>query len=199
MAVLDVVVWPAKVLETRANEVTKFDDDLRKFVADLHETMHAAAGIGLAANQVGDLRRVVAIEIPFGGERYGDQEETKEWWHDKKFTFINPKITKKAGKFKFQEGCLSFPEIFEFVERAAEVWVTAQDEHGKEFEVHATGLFAVCLQHEIDHIDGHVFIERMSRLKANMVRKKIARRGVIDVKEEATVPLQTTRTLERGE
>jgi peptide deformylase len=195
VSVLDVVVWPAKVLETRANEVTKFDDDLRKFVGDLHDTMHAAAGIGLAANQVGDLRRVVAIEIPFGGERYGDQEETREWWHDKRFTFINPKITKKAGKFKFQEGCLSFPDIFEFVERAAEVWVTAQDEHGKEFEVHATGLFAVCLQHEIDHIDGHVFIERMSRLKANMVRKKIARRGVIDVKEEEAVPLKTTRTL----
>jgi len=188
VSVLDVVVWPAEVLETRAVEVEKFDDDLRRFVANMHETMRAAGGIGLAANQVGDLRRVIAIEIPWGGNRYEDEnedEEEKEWWHDQKFTFINPKITKKAGKYRFQEGCLSFPEIYEFVERAAEVWVTAQDEHGKTFEIHATGLFAVCLQHEIDHIDGIVFVERMSRLKASMVRKKIARRGSIANVEEA--------------
>jgi peptide deformylase len=187
VAVLDVVVWPASVLETPADEVKVFDEGLRTFVANMHETMKAAAGIGLAANQVGDLRRVITIEIPWANERYGDQEETKEWWHDKVFTFINPKVTKKAGKFKFQEGCLSFPEIFEFVERAAEVWVTAQDEHGKTFEVHATGLFAVCLQHEIDHIDGKVFIDRMSRLKAGLVKKKMARRTVMEEPEPEPV------------
>ncbi len=179
MSVLDVVVWPAKVLETRASEVTQFDADFQRFVADMHETMQAAGGIGLAANQVGDLRRVITIEIPFNENRYEqeEQEEKREWWHDKKFTFVNPVFTKKAGKYRFQEGCLSFPEIFEFVERAAEVWIKAQDETGKEFEIHATGLLAVCLQHEIDHIDGVVFVDRMSRLKANMVRKKIQRRG----------------------
>ena len=187
VSVLEVVTWPAKVLETRAEEVKVFDDTLRKFVADMHETMLASAGIGLAANQVGDLRRIVAMEIPWEGNRYSEQEEQKEWWHDKKFTFINPVITKKAGKFRFQEGCLSFPEIYEFVERAAEVWVTAQDENGKTFEVHATGLFAVCVQHEIDHIDGVVFIERMSRLKSTMVRKKIARRGNIEELEKEPV------------
>ncbi len=180
MTILDVVVWPAKVLETKAKEVTKFDADLRRFVADMHETMEAAAGIGLAANQVGDLRRVITMNIAWDNSRYGDQEEKKEWWHDKKFTFINPVITKKAGKFKFQEGCLSFPDIYEFVDRAAEVWVTAVDENGKSFDVHATGLFAVCLQHEIDHIDGIVFITRMSRLKANLVRRKLARQGSVD-------------------
>ncbi len=182
MTVLDVVVWPAKVLETRATEVTKFDADLKKFVGDMYETMAAAGGIGLAANQVGDLRRVITMEIPFGDNRYeedADPEEKQEWWHNKKWTFINPVITKKAGKFKFQEGCLSFPEVYEFVERAAEVWVTAKDETGKEFEVHATGLFAVCIQHEIDHIDGVVFIDRMSRLKSGLVKKKMARRGSI--------------------
>ena len=177
MAVLDVVLWPAPVLETRASEVTEFNAGLRQFVANMHETMHAAGGIGLAANQVGDLRRVITIEIPWSEARDGEELEAKEWWHNKTFTFINPVITKKAGKFKFQEGCLSFPYLFEFVDRAAEVWVSANDEHGKPFELHANGLLAVCLQHEIDHIDGIVFIDRMSRLKATMARKKLARRG----------------------
>jgi peptide deformylase len=185
VSVLDVVVWPAKVLETRASEVTVFDDSFRKFVADMHDTMKAAGGIGLAANQVGDLRRVLTIEIPHSGNKYEDGEEAKEWWHDKKFTFVNPVIVKKAGKMKYQEGCLSFPEIYDFVDRAAEVWIKAQDEFGKEFEIHATGLMAVCLQHEIDHIDGVVFINRMSRLKNNMIRKKIARRGQL-----ATQPVE---------
>ena len=185
MTVLDVVTWPAKVLETKASDVTVFDDAFRKFVADMHETMKASGGIGLAANQVGDLRRVLTIEIPFGDNRYedGEAEETKEWWHDKKFTFVNPVITKKAGKMKYQEGCLSFPEIYDFVDRASEVWVEAKDENGKTFEVHATGLMAVCLQHEIDHIDGIVFITRMSRLKNNMIRKKIMRRGQLKTPE----------------
>lgn len=188
MSVLDVVVWPAKVLETRALEVTVFDDELKRFVSDMYDTMRAAAGIGLAANQVGQLRRVITIEISYHNNRYegspaeeyedAPPEEAKQWWHDKKLTFINPVITKKQGKFKFQEGCLSFPEVFEFVDRAAEVWVTAQDETGKTFEVHGTGLFAVCLQHEIDHIDGIVFFNRMSRLKAGRVKKKMLREAM---------------------
>ena len=178
MAVLDVVVWPAKVLSTRATEVTDFSATLRTFVADMHETMKASNGIGLAANQVGDLRRVITIEIPWSGD--ADEEdasecEPKQWWHDKAFTFINPVITKKTGKFRYQEGCLSFPEVYEFIDRASEVWVSAQDENGKTFEVHATGLFSVCLQHEIDHIDGTVFIDRMSRLKASLAIKKLKR------------------------
>lgn len=177
MPVRDIVFWPAKVLETRASEVTSFDESFKSFVKDMHDTMDAAGGIGLAANQVGSLQRVLTILIPHGGSRYEQESEPKEWWHDKRFTFVNPVIVRKEGKFKFQEGCLSFPEIFEFVERAAEVWVRAQDENGKNFEVHATGIFAVCLQHEIDHIDGQVFIDRMSRLKAGMVKKKMMRRG----------------------
>ncbi len=176
MAVMKVVEWPAKVLETKSVEVDKFDDELRNFVRDMHETMDHAGGIGLAANQVGDAKRVLTIFIPWSGSRYSDQEEKKETWHDMRYTFINPVITKTKGKIKWQEGCLSFPEIFEFVDRAEEVWVTAKDENGKTFEVHANGLMAVCLQHEIDHIDGVVFIDRMSRLKCGLVKKKIAKR-----------------------
>jgi peptide deformylase len=183
VAKLEVMVWPAKVLETRAEEVTEFDDAFRQFVEDMHETMHAANGIGLAANQVGVLKRVLTMFIPWSESRYSDQEEAKEPWHNIKFTFVNPKIVKKAGKISYQEGCLSFPEIFDFVDRAAEVWVKAQDENGKEFEIHATGLLAICLQHEIDHLDGVVFINRMSQLKREMIRKRIQKRGRLEVPE----------------
>ena len=196
LAVLNIIEWPAKVLETKTNVVTQFDKELKNFVADMFETMHASKGIGLAANQVGDLRLVLVIHIPFSGHRYENAEAKKEqnenqiedqnedqdedrvveerqWWHDKSMTFVNPTIIKKAGKINFQEGCLSFPDVFDFVDRSAEVWVKAQDESGQWFEVHATGIFAVCLQHEIDHLDGIVFINRMSRLKSSMIRKKL--------------------------
>ena len=180
VAILDVLVWPHKVLETRASEVAQFDEDLRRFVDDMHETMRASGGIGLAANQVGDLRRVITMQIPTARSEGSEEAEEQQWWHEKKFTFVNPRITKKSGKFKYQEGCLSFPDIYEFVDRAAEVWVTAHDEFGKQFEVHATGLFAVCMQHEIDHIDGVVFFKRMSRLKSSMVQKKMLRHGSLN-------------------
>ena len=177
MSVLDIVEWPAKILETKSEEVKVFDDDLRAFVADMHETMDSAGGIGLASNQIGVPKRVITMFIPWEDNKYSDEEkEEKQAWHNKRWTFINPVIKKKQGKFKWQEGCLSFPEIYEFVERAEEVWVTAQDENGNTFEVHATGLFSVCIQHEIDHIDGIVFIDRMSRLKSSVVRKKVMKR-----------------------
>jgi len=173
-----------KFLETKSAPVTVFDDKLRAFVADMHETMVESGGIGLAANQVGVTTRVITMLIPWSKSRYAEQEEKKEEWHDVKYTFINPVITKKAGKIKYQEGCLSFPEIFDFVDRAAEVWVDAVDEFGKPFQVHANGLFAVCLQHEIDHIDGIVFINRMSKLKSDLIRKKISRKGKLDISEK---------------
>lgn len=178
MAKLQIVEWPAKVLETKSNPVEVFDQELQAFVKDMHETMDHAEGIGLAANQVGVAKRVITIHIPYEGSRYQDQEAPiKEPWHDQRFTFINPEIIKKAGKISWQEGCLSFPGIFDYVDRASEVWVKAFDEFGQSFEVHATGLFSVCLQHEIDHIDGVVFFERMSRLKAGLIKKKMLKRG----------------------
>ncbi len=180
MAKLDVLVWPAKVLETKSDEVASFDDELKQFVKDMHETMDSANGIGLAANQVGVAKRVLTMYIPW--VQQDEQDEEKRYWHDQRYTFINPRIVKKQGKISWQEGCLSFPQIFEFVDRAAEVWVEAQDENGETFEVHADGLFSVCLQHEIDHIDGIVFINRMSRLKSTIVRKKMVRRGSLNTK-----------------
>ena len=178
MSVLSIVEWPAKVLEQKSSTVNQFDDELRLFVRDMHETMEAAKGVGLAANQVGVAKRIITIRIPYEENNYSDQEgETKQPWHDVSYTIINPVIKKKSGKIRWQEGCLSFPEIFDFVDRAAEVWVEAQDEYGKTFELHGTELMSVCLQHEIDHIDGVVFFNRMSRLKAGMIKKKMLRRG----------------------
>ncbi|MBC7661656.1 MAG: peptide deformylase [Chitinophagaceae bacterium] len=184
MTVLKVVEWPAKVLEIKSSDVTEFNEEFKQYVRDMHETMDEAGGIGLASNQVGVAKRVLTIMIPWE-ERRGEAPEARQDWHDKRWTFVNPVIDKKAGKFKGQEGCLSFPEIFENVERSAEIWVTAQDENGKTFEVHANGLFSVCLQHEIDHIDGVVFISRMSALKSNLVKKKILKRHRLEAEELA--------------
>jgi peptide deformylase len=185
MNVLTVVEWPAEVLKTKSKDVASFDEQLRQFVASMHATMDAAGGIGLAANQVGMATRVITIRIPWVEEDSGT--EKREWWHDKRFTFVNPVIEKKSGRIRWQEGCLSFPEIFDFVDRAAEISVRALDEHGKEFQISANGLMSVCLQHEIDHIDGIVFIDRMSRLKSSLIRKKMMRRGTFDGDEASEI------------
>lgn len=173
MSILPIITWPAKVLETRAAEVLVFDKALQDLARNMHATMDQEGGIGLAANQVNVLQRVLTLYIAHSKEKYGDEGEPL-WWHNKRFTFVNPVILqKKKGAMRSMEGCLSFPAIYDFVERATEVVVRAQDEYGKEFTVEADGLFSICLQHEIDHLDGIVFTERMSRLKANAIHKKM--------------------------
>jgi peptide deformylase len=178
LTVLKVTEWPARVLETKSKEVTDFGQDFKQFVKDMQETMLAAGGIGLAANQLNVLKRVFVIEIPYHEEsELRDGGEEKQWWHNKPFVFVNPKITKLEGKMKNQEGCLSFPDIYDYVERAEEIWIEAQDENGKSFEVQAKGLLAICIQHEFDHIEGIVFINRMSRLKSALIKKKLLQRA----------------------
>jgi len=180
MSVLKVVEWPAQVLETKANEVLLFDDALRQFVKDMFETMESAGGIGLAANQVDSLQRVIVLNISSKNE----EPEDIRPWHDKKFVLINPLIIKKEGKTKYMEGCLSFPEQYDYVDRAAFVTVRHQDENGKFHELEADGLLAICIQHEMDHIDGIVFINRMSRLKSSRIRKKMLEREQINQMEK---------------
>lgn len=177
MAVLSVVEWPAKVLETPAKPVEVFDEKLKQFVADMYETMDSAGGIGLAANQVDSLQRVIVMNIPWHAPEEGEEPEEKRPWHDKNFTLINPKITKKDGKTKYLEGCLSFPQQYDYVQRAKTIEVSYQDDAGNEHTLEADGLFAICIQHEIDHIDGIVFISRMSRLKAGMIKKKMMQKA----------------------
>ncbi len=181
LAKLKIVEWPGKSLLTKAEEVKEFDSELKQFVSDMHETMDSAGGIGLAANQVGVLKRVLVMHIPHDDNRYSDQEdekgEEKKWWHNKRFTVINPVIISKKNKTRYMEGCLSFPELFDFVERADIVTVKFFDEEGKEHEIEADGLLSICLQHEIDHPDGIVFIDRMGRLKAGNIKKKMIKRA----------------------
>lgn len=185
MAVLEVHTWPSKELETKSEDVKVFDDKFRAFVADLHETMDKRDGIGLAANQVGVLQRVFVIHIPYFESK--EYREEKKWWHNKRFTLVNPIITKKNGKMRMMEGCLSFPDLYEYVDRADTIEVKFQDEFGKEHTVEADELFSACIQHENDHIDGIVFINRLSRLKLRMIKKKLNHLEQMKLSEGSTV------------
>ena len=142
----------------------------------MFDTLQESSGIGLAANQVGVSKQVFIIRIPFIEPKEGEEIiEEKKWWHDKDFVFINPKIVKTSGKTTYQEGCLSFPTIFENIVRASNVSISYQDLEGKEQSLDADGLFAICIQHEYDHLQGISFADRMSRFKSVFVRKKLVR------------------------
>jgi peptide deformylase len=159
--VLKVVKYPEPVLQQPGEPITEFNDELRGFVADLFETMYAAKGIGLAAPQVAASKRITVIDLS-GGKN-----------PEEKLVLINPEIIAREGKQYEEEGCLSFPEIHEKVQRAAKVTVRAQDEYGKWFEMDGEELLSRAFQHEIDHLDGVLFIFRMSGLKRDMILRRI--------------------------
>ncbi len=156
-----VVKWPEPVLARRGAEVTEFDDSLRQLVEEMFASMYAAQGIGLAAPQIAISRRICVVDIGF-------QKDPKD-----KIVLINPEIVHSEGRQVEEEGCLSLPEIREKVVRAQNVKVRAQDVAGKWFEVDGEELLARALQHEIDHLDGVLFIDRISRLKRELVMRKI--------------------------
>ena len=159
--VLKIVKYPEPVLSQPGEPVTEFDDELRKFVADLFETTYKAQGIGLAAPQVGVSKRITVVDLSMG-------KDPKE-----KLVLINPEVIEREGKQYEEEGCLSFPDIREKVQRAAKVRIRAQDEHGKWFEMDGEELLSRAFQHEIDHLDGVLFIFRMSPLKRDLNLRKI--------------------------
>ncbi|MGA3334786.1 MAG: peptide deformylase [Terracidiphilus sp.] len=159
--ILKIVKYPDPVLEKPGEPVTEFNAELRKFVADMFETTYASQGIGLAAPQVGVSKRLTVIDLSLGKDPA------------QKLVLINPEITFREGKQYEEEGCLSFPEIREKVVRAAKVRIRAQDAHGKWFEMDGEELLARAFQHEIDHVDGIVFIFRMSTLKRSLNLRKI--------------------------
>src|ERR1017187_6690125 len=159
--ILNIVKYPDPVLSRPGEPVTEFDDDLRKLIADMFETMYAEQGVGLAAPQVAVSKRLTVIDLSSGKEP------------EKKLVLINPEIIFREGKQYEEEGCLSFPEIREKVVRAAKVRVRAQDERGKWFEMDGEELLSRCFQHEIDHVDGMLFIFRMSALKRDLNLRKI--------------------------
>lgn len=159
--ILKIVKYPEPVLSQPGEPVTEFNDELRKLVADMFETTYANQGIGLAAPQVGVSKRLTVIDLSMG-------KDPKD-----RLVFINPEIISSEGKLYEEEGCLSFPDIREKVVRAAHVRVRAQDEYGKWFEMDGDDLLARCMQHEIDHLAGILFIFRMSALKRNLNLRKI--------------------------
>jgi peptide deformylase len=159
MSLLTILEFPDPRLRTRAVPVERFDADLQRLVDDMLATMYAAPGIGLAATQVDRHIRLLVIDV----------SETK----DQPRVYANPEIVAREGVANSEEGCLSVPEIYEPVERAERVRVRAQDRHGKTFEEECTGLLAVCVQHEMDHLDGRLFVDYLSSLKRERIRRKL--------------------------
>ena len=159
MALLDILVYPDTRLRQKAKPVTNFDEALETLVADMAETMYDAPGIGLAAVQVNVPLRVVVMDLS------EDQNDLR--------VFINPSITPVDGVVQTEEGCLSVPGIYAAVERTEKVVIKAQSLLGEPFEVEADGLLSICIQHEIDHLDGKVFVDYLSRIKQDRVRKKL--------------------------
>ena len=163
MARLDILHYPDARLHTVAKPVATVDARIRQLVDDMAETMYAAPGIGLAATQVNVHERVIVIDI----------SET----HDALRVFINPEIIAQSGRAEGEEGCLSVPGVFDKVERAERVTVRALDRDGQSFEIEADGLLAVCIQHEMDHLMGKVFVDYLSNLKRNRIKAKLAKQA----------------------
>jgi len=159
MTTLDILHFPDPRLRNVAQPVEQVDDDIRTFIDDMFETMYAAPGIGLAATQVNVAKRVIAIDV----------SEEK----DEPLCLINPEILELEGEEEMEEGCLSVPGVFETVQRADKVRVRALDREGQTFELQTDGLLAVCIQHEIDHLDGKLFVDYLSQLKRTRIRKKL--------------------------
>jgi len=161
VAVLPVRIYGDPVLRAKTQPVAAVDDALRRLIADMHETMAHYRGVGLAANQVGDLRRVLVIDAPIDDERRV------------RLTLVNPTLHDPSGAVTAEEGCLSIPGVWEDVKRAMRVRVKALDEHGRLLDFVAEDYVARIVQHEVDHLDGVLFVDRLSPLKRQLLRKTL--------------------------
>ncbi|HEY1772048.1 MAG TPA: peptide deformylase [Gammaproteobacteria bacterium] len=159
MAILNILHYPDPRLRNRAKPVAAVTEVHRQLIEDMLQTMYAAPGIGLAAIQVGVAERVIVVDVSDDG--------------DQPLGLINPEILSKEGTEVMQEGCLSVPGVYEDVERAERIRVRALDGNGKHLEFDADGLLAVCIQHEIDHLDGKLFVDYLSDLKRQRIRKRV--------------------------
>lgn len=159
MANIPIVYLPDGRLRAETKVVTEFDEKLHQLIEDMYETMYAAKGIGLAAPQIGLSLKLAVVDVSDDGKG--------------RFCIINPEIIQREGQEMMSEGCLSVPGVYDKAPRATRVTVRAQNEFGKEFVMEADGLLAHCLQHEIDHLNGKLFVDYLSPLKKQMARKKL--------------------------
>jgi len=173
MAILEILHFPDPRLRQRAREVERVDDQLRALIDAMFATMYQAPGIGLAATQMNVHKRVVVIDIS------KDQDRPQ--------VFINPEILAKEGVEEMDEGCLSVPGVYERVQRAERITVRALNRDGEPFELETDGLLAVCIQHEIDHLDGKLFVDYLSQLKRQRIRKKLEKQKRLGVDETGAV------------
>ena len=158
MAIREILEVPDPRLKTVSDPVESFDEGLKTLVADMFETMYAAPGIGLAATQVNVHKRILVCDVGVDSKQ--------------PYCLINPEIIHAEGKTNAEEGCLSVPEFYDFVDRAAIIRVRAYDPDGKMFELEAEGMLAVCIQHEMDHLEGKLFVDYLSEMKRQRLRKK---------------------------
>jgi len=170
--VREIVVYPDKRLKLVSREVTAFDETLHTLLDDMYDTMRAKNGVGLAAIQVGVDLRALIINVPLENIPEGEDEQPRE----NTLEMINPVIVEKDGSTKFQEGCLSVPGIYEEVERAKHVKVAYFDRHGKKHIIEDDDFLAIAMQHEMDHLDGKVFIEKLSFTKRKKFEKEWKKR-----------------------
>ena len=172
MAVLTILEYPDPRLRTRAKAVVAVDERIRRLIDDMFETMYAAPGVGLAATQVNVHERVLVLDVSEN--------------HDRPMAFVNPEIVARDGIAAGEEGCLSVPGVFDLVDRAARITVRALDRDGMSFDLEADGLLGVCIQHEMDHLEGKLFVDYLSELKRTRIRKKLEKErrerkdGVVD-------------------
>jgi len=187
--VLKILTFPDPRLREVSKPVTDFGPEVQKLADDLLETMYDAKGIGLASAQVGELKRMLVIDTrpkDEKGRRYKNEEQSElEAAVVQPLVIINPEIIKGEGKTTFDEGCLSVPGYFETVERFNYVELKAQDASGKEFIIKTDGLLAICIQHEMDHLEGTLFLDHLSFIKGNKIKNQIKKHGYPPKKTEA--------------
>ena len=176
MAVRPVRIWPDPVLSEVAKPVAAVDAHVRALIADLFDTMYAENGIGLAANQVGVSSRILVLDLDPKKQAETDPEVAEElasWNWQGPVALVNPKIVEAHGEIVWEEGCLSVPGITDNIKRKERVIVDALDRQGEPLRIEASGLFAVAIQHELDHLNGKVFVDYLSRLKRDVIKKKM--------------------------
>ena len=161
--ILEILKYPDKRLRTIASPVQEVNSEIKKQVKDMFETMYAAPGIGLAATQVNFHQRLIVIDISDEG--------------NEPLCLINPEIMQKNGEIEYEEGCLSVPNYYESIKRANEIKVSAQNELGQTFEIEADEMLSICIQHEMDHLNGILFVDHLSKLKQKRLKKKVVKQS----------------------